>query len=252
MKNNINKLINNDRSSVSTNKEETWQMKHRVISVRNKIFIVWFIIIWYILVANYILPSYKKLQQSKASLHKTENQIQEFKKKELVYKDSLKLIKKIKDNETKLVNCINSKECEDISQDLTEKLERIVKFLKMNNLSDEKMNINEKLILSSLNEFLIREDPLNIKNLRSNGIINSIVIWDEEKFNSDFYYTPLELNITFDNKDGLLSFINNIEHKISEEKENRILYQISEINYNIINHEETQDVSFLINIFYMK
>lgn len=253
MENNINKLINSDKNVRPTTIKEIWQMKHRVVSMRNKLFIVGFIIIWYIIIANYILPNYKTLQLSNNELTTIKRQIQEFDSKEKKYKETLNLIKKINDNEATIIQCINKQEnCETLSQDIKDSTDRINKFFEINSLSDSKMNINEKLILSSLNEFLIREDPLSVDNLETNWAINSIIIGDEEKFNEDFYYTPLELNITFDNKDGLLSFINNIENKISEDKSNRILYQISEINYDIINHEETQDVSFLINIFYMK
>lgn len=253
MENNINNLINNDKNTRTATTKEIGQMKHRVISMRNKLFIIGFIIIWYIIIANYILPDYRKLESHKNELINIEKQIQEFESKEKNYKEKLKLIKKINDNESTIIQCINKQEnCDILPEDIKNQTDKINKFFEINNLSDSKMDINEKLILSNLNEFLIREDPLSIDDLRTNWTINTILIWDEEKFDEDFYFTPLELNITFENKDGLLSFIDNIENKISEEANNRILYQISEINYDIINNEEAQDVSFLINIFYMK
>ena len=83
-----------------------------------------------------------------------------------------------------------------------------------------------------------------------NGTINKIVIWEKQKFNDTLYYLPIELSINFDNKDGLLSFINNVEIKVPEEKDLRLLYKISKITYDVVNYNQNQESTIFMNLYY--
>ena len=83
-----------------------------------------------------------------------------------------------------------------------------------------------------------------------NGTINKIVIWEKQKFNDTLYYLPIELSINFDNKDGLLSFINNVEIKVPEEKDLRLLYKISKITYDVVNYDQNQESTIFMNLYY--
>jgi hypothetical protein len=60
------------------------------------------------------------------------------------------------------------------------------------------------------------------------------------------------LNITFENKDTLLSFIHNIERKINPQTDLRILYKIDEISYDLMSYEEEQNVDIYLKAFYYK
>lgn len=51
-------------------------------------------------------------------------------------------------------------------------------------------------------------------------------------------------------KDGLLSFINNAEIGLFTEGENRVLYKINQIDYNIVKYQEEQDVSIKMFAYY--
>jgi len=67
------------------------------------------------------------------------------------------------------------------------------------------------------------------------------------------YFVPIELNITFENKEGLLSFIDNVEKKIPTDSNLRMLYKIDEINYDIVNSDQVQDANvFMYLYFYQK
>lgn len=83
-----------------------------------------------------------------------------------------------------------------------------------------------------------------------NGTINKIVIWEKQKFNETLYYLPIELSINFDNKDGLLSFINNVEIKVPEDEDLRLLYKISKITYDVVNYDQNQESTIFMNLYY--
>lgn len=85
-----------------------------------------------------------------------------------------------------------------------------------------------------------------------NGTINKIIIWDEQKFNETLSYVPIELSINFDNKDGLMSFINNVEKRIPEDDDLRLLYKISKITYDVVNYDQNQETTILMNLYYYK
>ncbi|MBO4516472.1 hypothetical protein J5751_03450 [bacterium] len=61
---------------------------------------------------------------------------------------------------------------------------------------------------------------------------------------------PVQVDITFEDKSYLLSFINNVEKYVPDEENIRILYKIDKISYDIINSDEPQDTSIYMNLYY--
>lgn len=126
------------------------------------------------------------------------------------------------------------------------------------------MVIDEKKILANLNEFLLRKNDEG----EYNGTIEAVHIGEEEiaiptkkidkkgkrlKHAEDqIYFSPLDLKIAFDNKDDLLSFVDNIEKKILDQQEYRILYQIENIKYDILKSQEQQSVDIAMYMFYTR
>lgn len=90
----------------------------------------------------------------------------------------------------------------------------------------------------------------NARKWSTNGTVNKITIWDKQRFNDTLYYVPVELSITFDDKDGLLSFIDNVEKKVPEDKDQRLLYKISKITYDVVNYDEPQDTTINMYLYY--
>ena len=96
-------------------------------------------------------------------------------------------------------------------------------------------------------------DKASLENFslwEKNGTINKIVIWDKEQFNETLYYVPIELSITFDNKDWLLSFINNVEQRVPEKQDLRLLYKISKITYDVVDYDQPQETTINMNLYY--
>jgi hypothetical protein len=67
-----------------------------------------------------------------------------------------------------------------------------------------------------------------------------------------FYKLPIEVEITFDDKDDLITFVDNIESYIIPDKENRILYVIDEVSYDIMAYDEEQSTNVSLSAYYFR
>ncbi|NOZ43589.1 MAG: hypothetical protein GXP45_00160 [bacterium] len=121
--------------------------------------------------------------------------------------------------------------------------------MELTSLYNPKMLVDERIILANMNEFLFKYQD---GSKRSNGSINRIEIGEPEVYSEHLYHLPIKLDATFKNKEGLLSFIENVEKHILPDSQYRILYKIDEITYDIVNYQETQDVQFLLSIYYYR
>ena len=101
-------------------------------------------------------------------------------------------------------------------------------------------------MLANINEYLLRDPVTQAKN----GLINQIAIGEPKQFFWNLYYVPLKLNVTFDTKDALLSFIDNVEKKVLADINYRVLYKIDKVNYDIANYTTQQKVDIDLNAYY--
>jgi hypothetical protein len=63
---------------------------------------------------------------------------------------------------------------------------------------------------------------------------------------------PVQLDITFDDKESLLAFINNIEKYVPVDDSIRVLYKIDRITYDVVNSDEPQDTTVYMNLYYFE
>ncbi len=150
-------------------------------------------------------------------------------------------------------------------------------YLQLHSLYNEKLSVDEKKVLKNLNKYLIKE---NIEWTWKNEVwkILKISIWDPEvigywtketpTWNPDdpvkkedipnFFVVPVDVEIEFKEIDDLIWFLYNVEKKLIEDhkdsewkivkdSENRILYKIQTVSYDIIANDEPQvtDISML-------
>ncbi|NCO97736.1 hypothetical protein GW864_00940 [bacterium] len=59
------------------------------------------------------------------------------------------------------------------------------------------------------------------------------------------------MNITFADKDSLLSFIDNAETNVLDDANYRILYKLDEVSYDIVKYTAEQKVDILMNAYYL-
>lgn len=138
-------------------------------------------------------------------------------------------------------------------------------YLQLNSLYTTKMPVDEKKVLRNLNEYLIRDGGRQGMNIK-NGDIKSIAIGDvgvegtislpcptDVKKNCPIpvlFSVPLTLSIEFDRVDNLISFIRNVEKKLITTSEDRILYKVQEVGYDIVTSDRPQTTTISMIAYY--
>jgi len=219
----------------------------RVVSIRYRIYFVVLLLILIVFGNNILLPTWDNYQSTKIQVSDIDMQITSFETKELQSKADTALIQKIETQQSAIISCLNTRiNCNIIDESLRNNFSFARSYIQLNNLTDPKMAVNEKVLLANINEYLLR-DPLNkVKN----GIVNKIAIGEPKSFFWNLYYVPLKLNITFDTKDVLLSFVDNVEKRVLSDENYRVLYKIDKVNYDIVNYVTQQQVDIDLNAYY--
>lgn len=196
---------------------------------------------------NILLPAWDKYQATKTDVTDINFQISTFETKKLQADADKKLIEKIETQQSNIISCLNTRtNCSSIDPSLRNNFSFARSYIQLNNLTDPKMAVNEKILLANINEYLLRDPVTKIKN----GLVNKIAIGEPKQFFWNLYYVPLQLNITFDTKDVLLSFIDNVEKRVLSDEEYRVLYKIDKVNYDIANYTTQQEVDITMNAYY--
>lgn len=144
-----------------------------------------------------------------------------------------------------LIKCLNNNQCDDISPVIMGEIKFLRVFMMMNYLGWEKMEFDQKTLLRSINEFL-NKTPWGL----TNWSIQWINFWSPSTVSEEYEIKTLDvtINMEFDHKRNLISFLENLEDKVF--KELPVLYVISNINYDIVNYTERQAVNIVTKIYY--
>jgi len=254
----LDKLIwDQENESWLSNNVPTWKddevliTTSRVVWVRYKFYTVILLLLISILWYNYILPAYQKYQTKQIELSNMELKIMSFEDKKTRYESNMWLVDKIKQVEPQVVTCVNTLQgCKELPDLIKNNFSVVRSYLLLSEINNEKMILDEKKILANIDWFLLKKDSLNSNSTTVNGILNKIAIWEKQKFNENLYFVPIELKITFSNKDWLLSFIDNVEKKIPIDPDLRLLYKIDKITYDIVNYDQPQDSSVYMYLYF--
>lgn len=219
----------------------------RVVSIRYRIYFIVLLLVLVIFGNNILLPAWDNFQATKTEVSDINLQISTFETKRLQSEADQKLIQKIEDQQSNIISCLNTQtNCSAIDPALRTNFSFARSYIQLNNLTDPKMAVNEKILLANINEYLLRDPVTKIKN----GLINKIAIGEPKDFFWNLFYVPLKLNITFDTKDALLSFIDNVEKRVLSDVNYRVLYKIDKVNYDIANYTTQQQVDIDMNAYY--
>ncbi len=219
----------------------------RVVGIRYRIYFIILLLVLVVFGNNILLPALDNFQSIQTQVGDINLQISNFTTKKLQSDADQKLIQKIEAQQSDIVSCLNTRtNCDVIDPALRTNFSFARSYIQLNNLTDPKMFVNEKILLANINEYLLRDPVTQVKN----GLINQIAIWEPKQFFWNLYYVPLKLNITFDTKDALLSFIDNVEKKVLADINYRVLYKIDKVNYDIANYTTQQKVDIDLNAYY--
>lgn len=233
------------------NEDEVLITTSRVVGVRYKVYTVILLLLTFVIAYTYLLPTFDKYQNTKTELSNVELQLMNFESKKVKYESNIWLVDTIKQVEEQVINCVNTlQNCKELPDLIKNNFSVVRSYLLLGELSNKKMNLDEKKILANIDGFLLKKDSLNSNSTTINGILNKIVIWEKEVFNENLYLVPIELKVTFNDKDGLLSFIDNAEKKIPNDPNFRVLYKIDKITYDIVNYDQAQDSSVFMYLYF--
>jgi hypothetical protein len=251
------RLLNESGTSIPENtpvndSETTSIAAARVLSTRYKVYLLVMLVLLYVVVQYVFFPTLDKQQAQQSQLQNIVTQLQSFEAKRLQYVADAALMQSIENQQEILLNCINNQTaCEALDEGLRDKVDIAKMFLKLDTIIDPVMGIDEKRILASLNDYALIRTPNNTVATRErNGAIQSIRISDPIVHDGAVYRVPIDLEVSFSNKDGLLSFINNIENSLAANPPYRLLYVIDQIDYDVVKYNEEQKATIQLSLFY--
>jgi hypothetical protein len=117
-------------------------------------------------------------------------------------------------------------------QDENALLKQAQYYLQIGDLSDPKLLVDERSILTNIDLFLLRFGPDNTPQRTNIGEITSIIISDPIAVPGKMHSVDIELSITFPSNESLINFLNNAENRIISNDLidlSPILYKVQEV-----------------------
>ena len=232
--------------------------KIRVVTAKYKVYIVLVLIFICILLFEYIPDIKRSYNWKKDSYQQVQTQLKSVEDEIKKAENNKQYLSEIENNEESLKTCLNERN-RDVCLSLPESWmvwewnERQYDFsvplsyLQVHSLYNNKMPVDEKKVLKNLNEYLIKQDILWGTKSRVWDILR-ISIWDPTSIRDDhFFSVPVNVTIEFKTIWDLTWFLYNVEKKMVDDWENRILYKIQSVSYDIIANDEPQvtDISMI-------
>ena len=232
----------------------------RVVTAKYKVYIVLLLIFICVLLLDYI-PDVKSSYQAKQSaLNQVNSQLAWIRADIRKAEDDMAYLWDITSNEQTLKTCLNEKKKEtclklpenwatwewtwkkyDFSVPLS--------YLQLHSLYNKKMPVDEKKVLKNLNEYLIKQDIAWGSRTKVWDILKISIGDPRAVKNGDthFFQVPVNITVEFTTIGDLTGFLYNVEKKMVEKWEDRILYKIQSVSYDIISSDKPQvtDISML-------
>lgn len=218
----------------------------RFLGVRYKVYSL-LVITVLVLIYTPVMDALQSTRANRQSLDQIDNQITMIIARQEKYKQEEKMLTTIETQRDILVNCINKEsQCDQLDESISKNLPVVKTYIQLGNLTRDKMDVDEAKILKIINEFLTQKDFLSTKR-SYNGIVNDIIIGDSAALENNIVKVPIGLRMTFDSKEDLLTFLENVENRVFTDNSNNtsvaVLFEIAQIGYDIVNYQDSQDVS---------
>ncbi len=224
----------------SLSDREVKKMRYKVYSL---VLLVLSVIVWISfvqpLISDYVSTN-EKIDTLTQKLKNTQTSVKTATKKQTFANTITK-------NTTDLIACVNtSSSCEDATAKLLpyEKnaqsaIQKAQKYLQIGDLSDPKLLIDEKSILTNIDLFLLRSNKNN-RIGSSFGDVQKLTISDPKNQENNMYSVDIEAVIRF-------RIITNERIHLPP-----ILYTIQEVQYDIAKYTEAQDTTIKLTAYYYK
>ena len=242
--------------------EEELVSQTRVVTVRYKVYSVILLLVGLYLFMTMLPNISAQKAHARNSYNNAKTQYQSAQSTKAAFQRSETFLREIEANQSKLKTCLNKEDgaaCSSLpnARNMEHKGKTIkdlsipLSFLQLNSLYNPKMPVDEKKVLRNLNEYLIRDGIMGGTAIR-NGEIDKIAIGEVKAVNSSevFFSVPLELSIRFERVGDLKTFVRNVEKKLIENPDDRILYKIQEVGYDIVASNQPQVTNILMMAYY--
>ena len=234
---------------ISASDDEKFASASRIVQVRYRFYAVWVLLCVLLLVFWFLLPGRDAYKAKKSEIQNARANLESLEARERQYQQSIGFLETVQKEGDKIVVCVDKWEnCDKLPKEIQDQQKLAKAFLLTNGMKKTKMDVDERKIIESIDSYLVKLEPF-ANNSSVNGDITRISIGDK-KLEWWLYVVPVQVEITFEDKSYLLSFINNVEKYVPEEEDVRILYKIDKISYDIINSDEPQDTSIYMNLYY--
>lgn len=251
----------------SRNNEEIQISRIRVVTAKYKVYIVLLLIFIFLLLLNYIPSEKDSLKSNQSSFQQVNSKLDSLKKDIKIAENDMDFLCNkdtwILSKEEVLVKCLNERRnCSEIpdtwktwtGKDISYNLDIPLSYLQVNSLYNKKMPVDEKRVLRNLNEYLIKQN-ISWTDRKRVWEILKIEIGDPKAvkwWNNHFFEVPVKVEIEFPTVGDLTGFLYNIEKKLIENREDRILYKIQSVSYDIVTNDEPQvtDISMIAYYYY--
>ena len=247
-------------TSKSKDEDENSMSRIRVITAKYRVYIVLLLIFICILVFEAIPNMKNRYNSRESSYQQINSELSSIQTQIKIAENDMKFLSEIMDNEQSLKSCLNERnkeaclkmpESRMVWEDENKQYDFSIplSYLQLHSLYNKKMPVDEKKVLKNLNEYLIKQD-IEWKSKARVWDILKISIWDSEpvtQWDEHFFEVPMDVTIKFTTIWDLTGFLYNVEKKLIDEWENRILYKIQSISYDVVSRDEPQvtDISML-------
>lgn len=251
----LNKLMSDNPDSfdslndASEAENEKLMTASRIVQVRYRFYAVWVLLVILLIIFWMIMPGLDTFNTKKSQIQSAKGTLESLQAREDQYKQSIGFLETVQQEDSNIISCINEWEnCQNLPQEVMDGSWLARTFLLTNGMNKTKMDVDERKIIESVDRYLVKLEPF-LNNSSVNWTLNRISIWDKT-FGDGLYTVPISIDMTFEDKSSLLSFINNVEKYIPSEESLRIFYKINSINYDVINSDQPQDTTIYMNLYY--
>lgn len=137
----------------------------RVVSIRYRIYFIALLLVLIVFGNNILLSAWDTYQSTQVDLSDIGLQVSNFETKKLQADADHALIQKIEAQQADIISCLNTRtNCAAIDPSLRTNFSFARSYIQLNNLTDPKMFINEKILLANINEYLLRDTLTTSKN----------------------------------------------------------------------------------------
>lgn len=234
----------------------------RVVTAKYKVYIILLAFFICLLLLVYIPNANDSLKSSKSTYQQVNAQLDTLERDIRIANDDMVYLcddmSGVIKNEVALWKCLNEKSnCSSLPQtwktwswkDAKYDLSVPLSYLQLHSLYNKKMPVDEKRVLKNLNEYLVKWD-IGWTDRRKVWDILRIEIWDPKEvkqWDNHFFNVTVNVQIKFEKVWDLTGFLHNVEKKLIENGEDRILYKIQSVSYDIVTNDEPQvtDISMM-------